>query len=110
MLIRTLKVIPFARQLLQLSWKLFWDRRVPLPLKLLPLAAATYVLSPVDPIPDFRLGLGQLDDIVVTGVLLLLFVLWSPRRLVSEHLRGTRAQRAGDEKTVEGKFHYVDPE
>jgi uncharacterized membrane protein YkvA (DUF1232 family) len=110
MLMRTLSVIPFAGQLLRLSWKLFWDRRVPFLLKVLPLAAVIYILSPIDPIPDFRLGLGQLDDIVVAGVLLLLFVLWSPRHLVSEHLRGPRAQRADDEKTVEGNYRYVDPE
>ena len=88
MLIRTLMMVPFVGQLLGLSWRLFWDRRVALPLKALPLAAAIYVISPIDPIPDFRLGLGQLDDILITGVLLLLFALWSPRHLVSEHLRG----------------------
>lgn len=109
-LIRTLRMIPFAGQLLSLTWKLFWDGRVSPFLKILPIAAAIYVLSPIDLLRDFRLGLGQIDDVVVTGVLLLLFVLWAPKRLVHEHLSGRGSSGPDDSKTVEGNFRYTDSE
>ena len=110
MLFRRLAMVPFAGQLIRVSWKLFWDGRVPLRLKALPLLAAVYIISPFDPVPDFLLGLGQIDDIIVTGMLLLLFVLFSPRHLVSEHLRGRPATPDNGGKTVDGTFRYVEPE
>ena len=48
LLLRLLMMVPFVGQLLRVSWLLFWDRRVFPLLKILPLAAALYVLSPVD--------------------------------------------------------------
>jgi uncharacterized membrane protein YkvA (DUF1232 family) len=45
------------------------DPRIPFWAKAaIPAAAAAYVISPVDVIPDFLVGIGQLDDI---GVILL---------------------------------------
>jgi uncharacterized membrane protein YkvA (DUF1232 family) len=50
-------------------WPLLRDPRIPLWAKAaIPALAAAYVISPVDLIPDFLLGAGQLDDI---GVMLL---------------------------------------
>lgn len=49
------------------------DDRVPLPAKVKSGAAAAYVLSPVDVIPDFIPGLGQMDDIAI--------VVWAVRNL-----------------------------
>lgn len=68
-----------------LIWRLFWDGDVPLYLKMIPVAACIYLVSPVDFIPDAFLGLGQLDDL---GVLLLsgqLFAQLSPQHLVAQH-------------------------
>jgi uncharacterized membrane protein YkvA (DUF1232 family) len=50
-------------------WPLMRDPRIPFWAKAaIPAIAAAYVISPVDVIPDFLLGAGQIDDI---GVILL---------------------------------------
>jgi uncharacterized membrane protein YkvA (DUF1232 family) len=50
-------------------WPLMRDPKIPLWAKAaIPAIAAAYVISPVDLIPDFLLGAGQIDDI---GVILL---------------------------------------
>lgn len=47
-------------------WPLMRDPRIPFWAKAaIPAAAAAYVISPVDLIPDFLIGAGQLDDIGV---------------------------------------------
>jgi uncharacterized membrane protein YkvA (DUF1232 family) len=71
---------------LRLSWRLITDERVPVTLKvLLPALVAIYVVSPIDLVPDFLLGLGQLDDIGVVLAALALFVHLAPRQVVDEH-------------------------
>ncbi|MBI3538046.1 MAG: DUF1232 domain-containing protein [Chloroflexi bacterium] len=45
-------------QTLRLVWRLLTDARVPALPKLIPLAAAIYIISPIDLLPDFILGLG----------------------------------------------------
>ncbi len=111
MLVRMLLAIPFVGQLLRVSWLLFWDRRVFPLLKIFPLAAVLYVISPVDFLRDFKLGIGQIDDVIVTGILLTLFVVLAPRKLVSEHLHGRKLDDDDDEPdAIDGKYRYVDKE
>lgn len=50
------------------------DDRVPLPIKIRSGIAAAYVLSPIDVIPDFIPGIGQMDDLAI--------VLWAVRNLL----------------------------
>ncbi|MDA0677132.1 MAG: DUF1232 domain-containing protein, partial [Chloroflexi bacterium] len=99
-------MIPFAGQLLRVSWLLFWDRRVSLFLKILPLAAVIYVLSPIDFLRDYKLGIGQVDDVIVTGILLTLFVIFSPKEIVSQHTRGKSWVKGNDDGSppVEGSY------
>src|SRR5215212_8891884 len=79
------------RDQLRLSWRLLRDERVSAVKFALPMFVALYVMSPIDPIPDFLLGLGQVDDlgIVVAGVLLLARIIprLAPAHVVDEHLR-----------------------
>ncbi len=105
-----LLAVPFVGQLLRVSWLLFWDRRVFPLLKILPLAAVIYILSPVDFLRDFKLGIGQIDDIIVTAVLLTLFVVLSPRKIVSEHIHGRDHSDEDDDgpDPIDGKYRYVD--
>jgi uncharacterized membrane protein YkvA (DUF1232 family) len=50
-------------------WPLMRDPKIPFWAKAaIPAAAAAYVISPIDLVPDFLLGVGQIDDI---GVILL---------------------------------------
>jgi len=56
------------------AWSLLWDKSVPLAPKIVPILAAAYVITPVDVLPDFALGLGQLDDLAVIVLALKMFV------------------------------------
>ncbi|MEZ4507362.1 MAG: YkvA family protein [Thermomicrobiales bacterium] len=50
-------------------WPLMRDPKIPFWAKAaIPAVAAAYVISPIDLVPDFLLGVGQVDDI---GVILL---------------------------------------
>jgi len=73
----------------RLGWRLLRDPRVPaMPKWLIPAGALIYFLSPIDLIPDFILGLGQIDDLSVIAVavaMITLLVRWSPQEIVDEH-------------------------
>jgi len=70
----------------RLVWRLVQDNRVPSWVRFgIPLAVVLYLISPVDFIPDFIPGLGQLDDL---GFLLLgmnMVVRFAPKGIVDEH-------------------------
>ena len=70
----------------RLLWRMARDPQVPLRAKAVLPAIAAYLLVPVDIIPDFIPVLGQLDDIVVVGIGLAVFVRVTPRRIVERHL------------------------
>jgi uncharacterized membrane protein YkvA (DUF1232 family) len=78
------------RDQLRLSWRLLRDERVPALKFALPALLGLYVVSPLDLIPDFLLGLGQIDDlgVVILGVLLVARVIprLAPSHVVDEHV------------------------
>jgi uncharacterized membrane protein YkvA (DUF1232 family) len=59
------------RQKIGLLWSLYRDKRTPLAVKVLPILAVIYGVSPIDFVPDFLPLLGQMDDIVMIASLLL---------------------------------------
>jgi uncharacterized membrane protein YkvA (DUF1232 family) len=85
------------RRFFQLAWhlpefcRLFYrlinDERVALGPKLLVARLLVYVILPTDLVPDFLLGLGQLDDAAVLLGGLKLFLRLCPPETVEEHLR-----------------------
>ena len=76
----------------RLAARLFREPRVPMPLKVVPVLALLYVLSPIDFVPDFIPGLGQLDDLGIILAALELFVRISPSAVQTFH-REAIAQR-----------------
>lgn len=74
---------------MRLGWRLLRDPRVStLPKVLIPALTALYVVSPIDLLPDFLLGIGQVDDITVVALALSalsLLVRWAPAQVVREH-------------------------
>jgi uncharacterized membrane protein YkvA (DUF1232 family) len=71
---------------IKLILRLMGDRRINFFLKLLPIAAAIYVISPVDLIPGAILPfIGALDDAVVVWLGTTLFVSLCPDEVVEEH-------------------------
>lgn len=95
---------------LRLVWALFTDGRVSLMTKLVIPISLLYVVSPIDFIPDFILGLGQLDDL---GVLLLgmaLFVKLCPTELVEYYLHKLEYGNdfyTDDDETVDTTYRVV---
>jgi uncharacterized membrane protein YkvA (DUF1232 family) len=71
---------------LKLIFRLIGDRRVNFFLKLLPIAAAIYVISPVDLIPGMVIPvIGALDDAAVIWLGTTLFMSLCPEEVVQEH-------------------------
>jgi Protein of unknown function (DUF1232). len=71
---------------IKLILRLMGDRRINFFLKLLPVAAAIYVISPVDLIPGAVFPIvGALDDAVVFWLGTTLFVALCPDDIVQEH-------------------------
>ena len=84
----------------QLAWNLLTDPRVSLMSKtLIPLAGVVYFLVPIDLLPDFLPGLGQLDDLAMILILVRLFISLAPKDVVAEYRAGmgrdTGTARAG---------------
>ncbi len=69
----------FWRQLI-LLWRAFWHKKTPFYLKILMVGIVVYLISPFDILPDFILGLGLVDDIL----LLALAVNWIVRKIPRE--------------------------
>lgn len=73
---------------LKLILRLMGDRRVSFLLKLLPIGALAYLISPIDLAPGFALPIvGALDDAAVVSLGAYLFVELCPPGVVKEHLR-----------------------
>ena len=108
-------LIAYLVRNLRLAWQLLLDRRVPLLTKLIiPGLMALYILSPIDIIPDWFVGLGQLDDLAVLVLGVKLFIQLSPHEIVQEHLRsltgGGSAPRPGatpEGEVVDGEYRVI---
>ncbi|GMQ94868.1 MAG: hypothetical protein BMS9Abin12_2382 [Acidimicrobiia bacterium] len=75
--------------LLKLLVRLMRDPRVPIRRKVLVAAVLGYVISPIDLIPDFIVGFGKLDDIVVLSVAIDHLMSGSDQGIVEEHWDGS---------------------
>lgn len=75
-------------RLLVLVAKLARDPRVPARSKAMLVLLGGYLASPVDVIPDFLPGIGQVDDIVLIAFTLDQLLNRVPREIVKEHWDG----------------------
>ncbi len=73
-----------------LTWRLIRDPRVPLWTKAIPVLGVAYVLSPLDFIPDFIIGVGQLDDLGIILMAMRLFEAVVPGYIVEEHRQAVK--------------------
>jgi uncharacterized membrane protein YkvA (DUF1232 family) len=65
------------------------DPRVSVKRKTFAAAAMIYVISPIDLIPDFIAGIGQLDDLIVVAIALNHLIDGAGREIVEEHWDGS---------------------
>ena len=73
--------------------RLIRDPRVSFSPKLVVAGILAYVVLPTDLLPDFLVGIGQIDDLVVILVGLKLFLKLCPPEVVQEHLAMIAAGR-----------------
>lgn len=78
----------FAPRLARLVWRLMRDPRVPSRSKATLFLLAGYIASPIDIVPDFITGLGQMDDLVIAAVALDQILNRVPEEVVREHWDG----------------------
>ncbi len=103
---RLLSSLVHLPSFLKLFWRLFKDGRVGLTPKLLLLLIVAYVVMPVDLLPDFLPGLGQLDDLLLIFLGLKGFIRLCPHEVVREHVQ---AIAAGDPVRRPGKGQFRRP-
>jgi uncharacterized membrane protein YkvA (DUF1232 family) len=82
------RIVP---ELGKLFMRLGRDRRVPALWRLALIVLGAYLVSPIDLIPDFLPGIGQLDDAAIAAVVLRAVVRAAGPDVVSEHWPGTKA-------------------
>ena len=94
---------------MKLSWRLLRDERVTSLKYLAPALLALYVASPVDLIPDLLLGIGQVDDlgIAVLGLMVALKVI--PKLAPADVLREHTANINGESRSAGPEANRVDP-
>ena len=73
--------------------RLIKDPRVSASSKLIVAAILAYVILPTDLLPDFLIGVGQLDDLAVILGGLKIFLRFCPPEVVQEHLKAISAGR-----------------
>lgn len=102
---------------IRLGLRLLKDQRVPAWVKIIPVAALVYFLSPIDLMPDMMLPLvGGLDDVAILLLALKAFLDLSPSGIVAEHLeailgkrrRATPAQPGPSDQTIEAHYQVLD--
>ena len=81
----------FIPDCLVLVGRLARDRRISRPRRLVLFVVLAYLALPIDLVPDFLPGLGQLDDAVLLGVALRLLVHGGGTELVREAWPGPQA-------------------
>jgi len=82
----------FLRRHIVVLWRAFWHRATPFYLKSIMLGILIYLISPIDIIPDFLLGLGWIDDFL----LVTLTANWIIKRLPQEVLESGSGQSSAD--------------
>ena len=78
----------FGPRLIKLVWRLMRDKRVPSRVKATLFILAAYLASPIDIIPDFIPGIGQVDDLVLAAFALDQILNRVPDDVVREHWDG----------------------
>ena len=112
----------------RLALRLVQDPRVPVWLKVgVPLLVVLYVLSPLDIIPDFLVGPGELDDLGVVLLGLSLMIRLAPQQVVEEHRQALGYEPVGSggytpnsdpqagqtrrvDPTIDGEYRVITPD
>ena len=106
------RLMPHILRFGRLVWRLTFDKRVPLFLRLLLPIAILYAVSPFDLVKDTVPILGRFDDLIFIAMALLLLVKLSPKEVVDEHNGVTppsnRPEDKDPDKVVDGTGRIID--
>ena len=98
---------------IRLTWRLFWDSRVPIILKMAVPMSMSYVAWPIDLIRDF-VGiplLGRIDDLIIVSLAMIIFVRLSPPQIVQEHREAIWGAGLDEgDKVTEAEYRIIDEE
>ena len=76
---------------MKLLLRVVQDRRVSVRAKAFAAAVLVYVISPIDLIPDFVIGFGKLDDLILSAVAIQHLIESAGPEIVAEHWDGSDA-------------------
>jgi uncharacterized membrane protein YkvA (DUF1232 family) len=99
----SMRLVPELIASVRLAWRLLRDPRTPIYAKLVLLAGAAYVVSPVDAVSDLIPGFGQLDDVAIALAAIRLFVAVCPKWLVEEN-----RDRKSTGEVIDGRYTTVE--
>ena len=106
------RVLPPVIRFARLVWRLTWDKRVPIVLRVLVPLAIVYAISPLDLIRDRLPVVGRFDDLIVLVLAVLILTKLAPRRVVDEHLgkpvASNRPEDKDPSKVVDGSSKLID--
>lgn len=76
------------KELLEKIWfyvKVIFDSKTPIRARVMLIFSMVYFLLPLDIVPDFSLGIGQLDDLVVIPILFYIATRMVPEEVIARH-------------------------
>lgn len=108
------RLLPKVIKFVVLVWRLTFDKRVSIFLRMLLPLAIVYVISPVDLLRDRVPIIGRFDDLIVFGMALLFLIKLAPPAIVDEHMgvepKSDRPEDKDPESVVDGTSRLIDDE
>ncbi len=108
------RMLPNIIKFVRLVWRLTFDKRVSIFLRVLVPLALVYAISPIDLLRDRIPVLGRFDDLIVMGLALLFLTKLAPPEIVDEHLDrippSNRPEDKDPDKVVDGSSRLIDDE
>ena len=106
------RLIPRLVRTAYLVWKLTFDHRVPLLLKLLVPASLIYLVTPFSRLPY---GVGLVGFLMLLSLAVFILINFAPRNVVESYApwrarstTGSSSRREDPSKVVEGSYHLMD--
>ena len=108
------RLLPKVIKFVVLVWRLTFDKRVTIFLRMLVPLAIVYVISPVDLLRDRVPIIGRFDDLIVFGLALLFLTKLAPPAIINEHMgvepKSDRPEDKDPESVVDGTSRLIDDE
>ena len=106
------KLLPPIIKFLRLIWRLTFDKRVSIFLRMLVPLAIVYVVSPYDLLKDWIPTVGRFDDLLILALATLLLTKLTPKHIVDElsgaSLNRDRPEDKDPSNVVDGSSRIVD--